>query len=278
MKKVILTVSFLLTFGFSAFAQSGIRQVDFNNFTYKPFCAGEDTRDITVKNSEFSEEKTTGDYIERLYFKAFAVSYGDLNGDAKEEAFVLTLCNLGGESYTSEGFVYTIKGDKPVLLTRFQGGDRAQGGLRSAKVEKGLFIVERYAVDESNNACCPEFVVTMNYKWNGREFVEVGIPQRRDLYPATPVTFEKGKTSAILNVSVEGGKFKRYLIKGSVGQILTVSTDARNIDVRLVRGAADVNENDRGFLAVLNDNSDFIIQIDNISGEQANAVVKVEIK
>jgi hypothetical protein len=278
MKKVFLTSLFLLTFGLTASAQSSIRQIDFNNFTYKPYCAGEDTRDVTVKNSEYTEEKTSGDYTERFYFKAFAVSYGDLNGDAKEEAFVLTLCSLGSESYFSEGFVYTLKGDKPVLLTRIQGGDRAQGGLRAAKVEKGLFSLERYAVDESNNACCPEFVVTTNYKWNGREFVEVGVPQRRDLFPATPITFEKGKTAVSLNVSIQSGKSKRYVFPGRVGQTLTISTQAKNISVRLVRGAADVNENASGFLAVLNDNSDFIIQIDNISGAPADAVVKIELK
>jgi hypothetical protein len=278
MKKIIFASLFLLAFGLSVFAQSNIRQIDFNNFTYKPFCAAEDTRDVTVKNSEFFEEKQSGDLIERSYFKVFAVTYGDLNNDSKDEAFVLTLCNLGSEVYISEGFVYTLKNDKPVLMTRFQGGDRGQGGLRAAKVEKGMFIVERYAVDEMGGACCPEFVVTTNYKWNGREFVEVGVPAKRDLYPATPVSFEKGKTSANLNVNIASGKFKRYVVSGRVGQTLTVSTDAKNIKVRLIRGEADVNENERGFLAVLNDNSDFIVQIEEIAGMNAQAVVKIEVK
>ncbi|HEY0428309.1 MAG TPA: hypothetical protein VGC76_11045 [Pyrinomonadaceae bacterium] len=278
MKKVILTSLFLLTFNFLAYAQSSIRQVDFNNFTYKPYCAAEDTRDITVKNSEFLEEKQTGDDVSRLYFKVFALSYGDFNGDGKDEAFALTYCNLGGEGYTSEGFVYTMKNDKPVLLARIQGGDRAQGGLRSAKVEKGMFVLERYAVDETGYACCPEFIVTTNYKWNGRELVEVGVPAKRDLYPSTPVTFEKDKNSVNLNVSIPSGKFKRYVVSGRVGQTLTISTDAKNVAVKLVRGAADVNETARGFLAVLNDNGEFIVQVQDISGSGAEAVVKIEIK
>ena len=278
MKRVIIAVLFLLTFNLLTFAQSNIRQVDFNNFTYKPYCAGEDTRDITVRNSEFLEEKDADGYTERLYFKAFSVSYGDLNGDAKDEAFVLTLCSMGSESYISEGFVYTIKDGKPVLVTRIQGGDRAQGGLRSAKVEKGMFVVERYAVDETGSACCPEFVITTTYKWTGREFVEVGIPARSELYKTTPISLENGKTSANLRVSLQSGKFKRYVVSGRVGQTLSVSTDAKNIAVRLVRGEADVNENERGFLAVLNDNGEFIIQIEDISGMNAEAVVKVEVK
>lgn len=278
MKKVILSALFLLTFNLLIFAQNNIRQVDFNNFTYKPYCASEDTREISVKNSEFFEEKEADGYTERLYFKAFSVSYGDLNGDAKDEAFVLTICSVGETSYISEGFVYTLKDGKPVLVTRIQGGDRAQGGLRSAKVEKGMFIVERYAVDETGSACCPEFVVTTTYKWIGREFVEVGIPARSELYKATPISLANGQTSVNLRVSVPSGKFKRYVISGRVGQTLAVSTDAKNIAVSLVRGAADVNENERGFLAVLNDNGEFIIQIEDISGMNAEASVKIEVK
>jgi hypothetical protein len=278
MKKVILASLFLLTFNLMAFAQNNIRQIDFNNFTYKPYCAGEDPRDITVRGGEFMEEKQSEDMVSQLYFKTFSISYGDLNGDAKDEAFVLTLCNVGSEGFISEGFVYTMKGDKPVLVTRIQGGDRAQGGLRSAKVEKGLFIVERYAVDESNNACCPEFVVTTNYKWDGRELVEVGVPARSEVYKPTPVSLDKGKTSAIVNVNLANGKFQRFLVKGLVGQTLTVSSDSKTVAFRMVRGAADVNETEKGFLAVLNDNGDFIIQVDNISGMDNGAQIKFEVK
>ena len=278
MKKVVLASLFLLTFNLIAFSQNNIRQIDFNNFTYKPYCAGEEPREITVRGGEFSEEKQSDDTVSQLYFKAFSISYGDLNGDAKDEAFVLTLCNVGSEGYISEGFVYTMKGDKPVLVTRFQGGDRAQGGLRSAKVEKGLFIVERYSIDESNNVCCPEFVVTTNYKWNGFEFVEVGVPVRGELYKPTPVSLDKGKNSAVVNVNLANGKFQRFLVKGLVGQTLTVSTVSKTVAFRMVRGTADVNENEKGFIAVLNDNGDFIIQVDNISGVETGAQIKIEVK
>lgn len=278
MKKVFLFGLILFVFNILALAQGDIRRVDFNNFTHKPFCGGEEPRDVTVKSSEFSEQRETEDSTERSYFKVFSVSYGDLNADGKDEAFVLSLCNAGGDTFISEGFVYTLKDGKPVLMTRIEGGDRGHGGLRSAKLEKGIFIVERYAVDGTSDACCPEFFISMNYKWNGREFVEIDVPVRQEVYPSTPVSLENGKNSATLNVSFRNVKSKRYVVHARGGQTLTVSTDAKTVSMKLARGDAYVNENEKGFAAVLNDDGNFVIQIDNISGFDAEAVVKIEIK
>src|SRR5436190_22650111 len=85
MKCVIL--GFLLTMiSMSIFAESDIRKGDFKNFTYLPHCAGEETQKLTVKNGEYSMEKKMQDYVDRLYFNIFAVSYGDLDGDKSDEA------------------------------------------------------------------------------------------------------------------------------------------------------------------------------------------------
>lgn len=278
MQKVFLSGLILLIFNILALAQGDIRRIDFNNFTYQPYCGGEEPRDVSIKNTEFSGEKQTEDSADRFYFKAFSISYGDLNGDGSDEAFVLTLCNAGTNNYLSEGFVYTLRNGKPVLMTRIEGGDRGHGGLRSVKLEKGIVVIERYAVDGTGDACCPEFIVSMNYKWNGREFVEVDVPTRREVYPLTRVSFENGKNSAVVNVNLKSAKFKRYVVAGRGGQTLTVSTDAKTVSMRLVRGEADANENEKGFIAILNDDGNFVIQIENISGADANAIVKIEVK
>jgi hypothetical protein len=278
MKRIFLSGLIIFVFNVLALAQVDIRRIDFNNFTYQPYCSGEEPREITVKNGEFSEEKETEDLVQSSYFKVFAVSYGDLTGDGKDEAFVLSLCNLGSSSYISEGFVYTLRGSKPVLMTRIEGGDRGHGGLRSARIEKGIFVVERYAADGGGDPCCPEFFIAMNYKWNGREFVEVDIPVRREIYPSTPVSLENGKNYTIVNASIKSGKSQRYVINGRGGQNLTVSTDAKTVSMKLARGDAYVNENEKGFVAVLNDDGSFVIQIDNISGADTQAIVKIEVK
>jgi hypothetical protein len=278
MKKVILAVIFLLSLSALTFAQNNIRQIDFNNFTYQTFCADEDLRQIPVKNSEFLQESQTEDNATRLYFKVFSVSHGDLNGDGKEEAFVMTLCNRGSETYLSEGFVFTLKNGKPMLVTRIEGGDRAHGGLRSAKIEKGIFIVERYAAGEANNVCCPEYIIETSYKWNGTELVTIGVSNPRELYPPTPVAFEKGKNTANLNVSLPIARAKRYSVKARAGQTLTISTNSKTLAVNLIRGAADLNETDRAFVAVMYENGEYVIQFENTGDANVEAVVKIEIK
>ena len=69
MNKYILGLMFLAAFVVVGQAQiSDIRQVDFKNFTYEPFCAGEKPIKVTVKDGEYSEEKKVDDYIDRFYF------------------------------------------------------------------------------------------------------------------------------------------------------------------------------------------------------------------
>src|SRR5687767_1632081 len=99
----------ILCFVACAQAQANIRDVDFKNFTYTPFCAGdpdEKPKPVTVKNGEYSSEKQEEGYVDRFYFNVFDVTYGDLNADRVDEAVVLTVCNTGGTGQFSEGFVF----------------------------------------------------------------------------------------------------------------------------------------------------------------------------
>jgi hypothetical protein len=279
MKKIILASLFSFIFNVLAFAQGDIRQVDFKNFTYPAgFCAGEDREEITVRGGEFSEEKEVDGYTERLYFEVFSVTYGDLNGDRRDEAIILTVCNTGGTGNFSEGLIYTLKNGKPALLTGFEGGDRAYGGLRSARVERGLLTVERNDVGELGGACCPEFVVTTNYKLNGNELIEEGKSLRRELYPATRVSFAKGKTYADVNVNIGAGELKRFTLGARTGQTMIVSGDSADISVTLSKGEANVTENERGFVAKLNETGDFVIQIQNFSDKATKAIVRIQIR
>ena len=132
----LILLSFLL-FAASAFGQTDIHSVDFKNFTYPALCIGEKASRITVKNGEFSEEKQEDGYVDRFYFNVMDVAYGDLNADRRDEAIILAVCNTGGTGNFSEGFIYSMKAGKAALVARIPGGDRAYGGLRSARVESG---------------------------------------------------------------------------------------------------------------------------------------------
>ncbi len=57
MRAALFGLALVLTLAAAAAAQNDIRRVDFKNFTYKAFCAGEDREEVTVKNGEFSSEK-----------------------------------------------------------------------------------------------------------------------------------------------------------------------------------------------------------------------------
>src|SRR5436309_759417 len=139
MKSLFLLIGILALANFAGQGQTTIRNVDFKNFTYQPSCTdmedGKKLEKITVKNGEFAREKQMEGYVDRFDFRIMAVTFGDLNGDKQDEAIILSNCNTGGTGQFTEGFVYTIKGGKPVLLARVPGGDRADGGLRSLTVE-----------------------------------------------------------------------------------------------------------------------------------------------
>lgn len=261
-----------------------IRKVDFKNFTYLPLCAEEENEavKVTVKNGKFSEEKKVDDYTERFYFEIFSVSYGDVNGDGNEDAVILSFCNTGGTGNFSEGFIFEMKNGKPALLARIPGGDRAYGGLREAKVEKGLLVVQSNDVGELGGACCPEYIVTTKYKVKGDKLEQSGTESRREIYPAQRVEFAKGtsKTTLTINLSDEG--IKRLVIGARAGQTLTVTAAAsdksKKIEVMLRKGEADATETDNKLTARLKETGDYIIQLRGDVEKEMSVSVTIEIR
>ncbi len=257
-------------------ADKSIRKIDFKNFTYEPYCAGEEVMKVTVKNGEFSKETKEADFTDRFYFNVEEPTYGDINGDNGEEAIVLSVCNTGGTGQFSEGFVFTMKNGKPELLSRIEGGDRAYGGLRSAKVENGFVNVERNDVGEDGGACCPQFYVTTKYKWDGGKLAKWGAETKRELYPAQRVNFARGSSKTTLKVNVDD--IKRYTVGARAGQTLIVSVNTDKISVSLNKGDANVTEGTNSFTAKLNVNGDYEIQLQNIGEKMTEATVTIEIK
>jgi hypothetical protein len=177
MKKLMWLGAVLLMIGWAvvvAPAQT-IRRVDFRNFTYRAYCA---------ENQPFTMRVRRGHYDRRgddpVHFVVERAKYGDITGDGHEEAIVLTNCDQEGTGYFSEGFIYTLRRGKPVLLTRVPGGDRAQGGLYGLTIRHGLVVVESYAAKDNGGVCCPDYIDTTRYRWNGHKLVQVGAKSRRD--------------------------------------------------------------------------------------------------
>lgn len=257
-------------------AQIGIRSIDFKNFTYHPHCAADEPQTITVRNGEFSMEKKMPDYTDRLWFQIFEISYGDVDGDRSEEAIVLSVCNTGGTGNFSEGFVYKLKNGRPTMLVRIGGGDRAYGGLRTARVENGVLTVERNDPGDNGASCCPEFVETQKYKFVNGKLTDLGGPTKRPIVPTERVSFDRGTSGKRMTISVPANESRRFVVGARAGQRLTVSAGNTKAQIRLVEDAR-VTEGVNNFLAVLPSTGDYTIEVTNSTGEPISLVLNIKI-
>jgi hypothetical protein len=293
MKNIILLSLFVFIFSSAVFSQNGIRDVDFRNFTYQPYCAGpgEETRNITIKNGQFYEETKTEDgFTNRFYFNAFEIIYGDVDGNNSDEAIVLTLCNTGGTGNFTEGFIYGMKDGQPALLARIEGGDRAYGGLRDVSVENGKIIkVERSAPGESGATCCPEKIETTIYRFENNALVQIGEKTQKEIYPAERIEFDEGKNTKLFKVRINTeDQIKRFVVRAKKGQTLEVITSSPEVKVRLHKGKAKVLNVDEKlfqgpyatneFAAKLKESGDFVFELSNFSNIDLDFFVTVKIK
>jgi hypothetical protein len=277
MKPVILFFSLLFLSIFSVSGQSDIHGVDFKNFTYHPYCAAEETETIRVKNGEFSKQVKMADFVDRYSFNVFDIAYGDLTGDGKDEAVVLTVCNTGGTGNFSEGFVYTMVSGKPSLLVRIPGGDRADGGLRSANVENGLLIIDANELTEDSGACCALSAVITKYRIAGRKLIAVGAPIRHDLFPTERVKFDRGSSGTTFKVFIPYEEGRRFVLGARAGQTLTVSVDTDKVSLRML-GDVNVTEGVNNFTARLPNNGDYTVELQNNAGTGVEVTVNLKIR
>jgi hypothetical protein len=275
--RVCLLIVVSLIAAIAACAQGSIREVDFKNFNYAPYCIGETPGSVTVKDGEFFEEKQEDGYVDRFYFRVYDAVFGDLNGDGREDAVVISVCNTGGTGNFTEGFVYGLSTDKkPVLLARIPGGDRAYGGLRSAVVEKGILIVESNDVGELGGACCPEVIVKTRYRLAGNNLTVIGAPERREIFPSERLTFAKGATGKTFKVKLPPDEGKRFIVGAKAGQVMDVSVSSESGSLRLLEDAK-VTFGINNFRAVLPKSGNYTIEIRNDSESELEVTINVKI-
>ena len=254
-----------------------IRKVDFKNFTYEPSCAYDENKKITVKNGEYSYEKPADGYTDRFFFKVFEISYGDLNGDNSEEAVVLTVCNTGGTGNFTEGFIYTLKDGKPALFAKIPGGDRADGGLRTARVDNGQLVVESNDASETGGACCPEFILTTRYDASTGKLKQVGKIDRRGIFPTDRVKFDKGSTGTTIKIKIPANEGHRYIVGARAGQTLDVSVNTDKASVRLLEDA-QTTDITNGFSSTLPKDGDYTIEVSNYDDKPLDVVLNIKIR
>ncbi|QYO65934.1 hypothetical protein [Leptolyngbya sp. 7M] len=273
----LITFSIILLAAMTVTSQSAIRRVDFKNFTYPATCASDESENVTVEDGEYSYEKEEDGYVDRFYFKVYAPEYGDLTGDGVEEAVIIAVCNTGGTGNFTEGYVFGVRNGKPELIARFPGGDRANGGLRSAKVVNRQLVIESNDTGEWGGACCPEYIVTSKYRLSGKNLIRIGIPSRREIYPVERVTFARGTSGKTFTVTIPGDEGKRFVVGARAGQELVVSVSSDDASLMLLDDAS-VTHGINNFLARLTKNGDHTIQVQNNTDKPLTITVNIRIQ
>jgi hypothetical protein len=167
---------------------SGIRQIDFKNFTYTGPADYRETFTLIDGKKERVSAKEDGYFLEET-------KYFDLTGDGRDEAVIIISVHTGGSATPALAFVYTLDKDKPRLLWRFISGDRAKGGLKDIYPENADLVIELFGdakylngswsstvpVENSKGDCCPINYTKTVFRWDRRQFVVSGKPQIFDL-------------------------------------------------------------------------------------------------
>jgi hypothetical protein len=170
-----------------------------------------------------------------------------------------------------------MKAGKPFLITRIEGGDRADGGLRSASVVNGLLVVDANDPSANSGACCPEFALKTTYKLTGAKLTPSGKPVRRQLYPSEPLKFAAGASNATLKLTVPSDDRKRFTLGARAGQTMTVKVNSDKISIRLLEDAI-VTEGANAFTAKLPKSGTYTVELSNYEEGPVEVTLTVGIK
>lgn len=121
------------------------------------------------------------DWVQESNIEGFQVTpaFGDLTGDGVEEAALRVYYGMGGSGSFTGVFVYSLDGGAPRRIAAVKGGDRAEGGIKSARIAGGELIVESYTPDpQSHCMACYGGILVTRYEWLGGRLVNVGTTSR----------------------------------------------------------------------------------------------------
>jgi hypothetical protein len=153
---------------------TGIRQINFKNFTYPWYPsylkAPSRSREVTLQDGKFEVGEDAKKGIRYLILELDDVSYADLLGDGKEEAIVYLRGISVMNRFVGCIFVYTTDGSAPKLLWQYETGDRADGGLQKMGIENQSLVIEQYTLNGASGLCCPKSFVRQSFKWDGKQF------------------------------------------------------------------------------------------------------------
>jgi hypothetical protein len=176
---------------------SRIEDVDFRNFSYpfKPavgrYTFGKLGKVVRVRHGIAYADKV-GQNVSYFYFKVAEVFYGDLTGDGRNEAAVVTIYGSNsGDFFITDTYVYTMRQRRPVLLgvlredqiaedyERYTHDNRSylfEAVAGGREIKGGKLKVTHLA---GGSHCCPAMVLTLRYKLRGDRFTLAGRSLRK---------------------------------------------------------------------------------------------------
>ncbi|SRR6266404_378282 len=168
--------------------KSPIRQIDFKNFTYPKLPTGKcSMNEVRLINGRYdAPANIAGKHpaVDCWSVEVGLITYGDVTSDGEEEAIIELYAESGGTEASEDVFIYAMRSGNPVLLWKFETGDRAEGGPRRIAAENGELVVDLFGVGtaigkklygtEDVGACCPKHFTRTKYKWDGTQFQQDG--------------------------------------------------------------------------------------------------------
>jgi len=189
MKKLSISLAFVLIAAgvFAAQAQTGIKSVDFSNFSFDTSMSEPKTVKLTSGKFEDGGTYDAGFPLYELFGKPV---YGDLNGDKSADAVVEIKMSAPSTLRAFEVQAFTFENGAAKMLARIdseqaagdykryfpKNSDVHYAGLNPPKIQNGRVIVE--ALTEGSFAC-PKYTAVFSYKLSGDKFVLSGKPVRK---------------------------------------------------------------------------------------------------
>ncbi len=151
---------------------------------------GQEIRKLDLKGPAYRnaignlEEDLTKDDINGFSIEK---AFGDLNGDGVEEAAIFVHYYVGGTGASNRNrvLVFSAENGKVQLLGQIDGGDRADGGIKSAKIQNARLEVQTFTPGPNECAVCYGGVAETSYELISGDFVKVGYEYVADMTAKT---------------------------------------------------------------------------------------------
>lgn len=108
------------------------------------------------------------------------IGAADLDGDGAIELVAHLRCMPGGSGQADSVRAYHVEAGAYVEVATIPGGDRADGGLESAKIEASAIVVER-ASGDAEGLCCPTHVSRETWSLRDASFVRTSAEPPRPI-------------------------------------------------------------------------------------------------